>query len=171
MVRPITCQGFVWKRESFSKRFLVAPFQMLLYNKPSGASGLLICSLTSESGWETSKDVPDTDDYGFDNWRCTMMMMMMMLWCILYVAEAWGLLATSSLHAVKEALPTTEKGQVVSPLSALRRTLILWENSIRVQQRGVFFYNASVCETLSVYSVYLLQLNKRNRDIKWPGCL
>lgn len=29
-----------------------------------------------------------------------------------------------------------------------------------------FLYNASVCETLSVYSVYLLQLNKRNRDIK-----
>ena len=72
-------------------------------------------------------------DYGFDRRRCTMTTMM-----ILYVAEAWVLWATSSLHAVKEALPTTERRQVVSPLSALRTTLILWENSILVQQHGVF---------------------------------
>lgn len=87
-------------------------------------------------------------------------MMMMMLWCILYVAEAWGLLATSSLHAVKEALPTTEKGQVVSPLSALRRTLILWENSIRVQQRGVFF-TMLLCVRLCLYILYICSTWRR----------
>lgn len=82
-----------------------------------------------------------------------------------------------SMRPVSDFLFTRCKGSAadhregtgcVTALSSKEDVKSTREFDTRAAAWRYFYYNAPACETVSVYSVYLLHLNKRNRDIKWP---